>query len=448
MSLLLVAITSILGMFLGKLLFKKWFNHLTLYCLIFGGAIFLYELKLLPYIDIIPYAWSVMISSFLSFLFGILTIISARNVYIDNPTYIKKTNISLKIFSDDGKTLKYFILILSLFSLYSAIELWNNLINQFGSIPGVLLNAKVIYRLNVDGKLNATTPYLFLFGFVAIFFAGIYTAYKRKFTILTFLPLLTIILREVALAGRAGMLVAITEFAFSFFLFRHLLNNDLSQRFKFSKKNVLFGPIILIALFVVGSSLVRISRVSDTSENIAGASRELRQTEGNIFISPSIYLYFSSDIGVLSKYLASEGEATGFGQNTFMTFYSFLSKFGIIKKPSEFQKGYYIPMWTNTGTYLRELHADFGFTGIFLGPYLIGLFLTWLWFRFYEKKSLFVFVLLVYLNIIIGFSFFVMASRILYWTVGLVLNLISIPILEKIATSRQIKKYIHQIETN
>jgi oligosaccharide repeat unit polymerase len=421
-------------MILGKFLFKHWINHLTLYCLIFGGSLFLYELKLLPYLDLTPEAWFVMVSAFLSFLMGILSILSARNISRGNATHLEKSEISLKIFIDDGKTLKFAIIIFSIISMYSTIELWMIYIKQFGSIPAVLLNGQVIYRLNVSGKLTGNTPYLHLLGFVAIFLSGIYTAYKGKFTLLTFIPLLSIILREIALAGRAGMLFALVLFAFSFFLFKYLLDNDLHQRFKFSKISALFGAVILIILFIGGSSLVKATRVSDAaSTTYSAASKELRQTRGNIIISPSLYLYVSSDVGVLSKYLSSKGESTGFGQNTFLTLYTFLAKLDVLQKPNIYQRGYFIPMWSNTGTYLRELHADFGPAGVFLGPYLLGLLITWLWFKFYEKKSLIVFAFLVNLNIIVGFSFFVMATRVLYWSTSLALIIIFVPILERIA---------------
>jgi oligosaccharide repeat unit polymerase len=434
MSLLLISVISFLGMILGRYLFKHWFNHLTLYCLIFGGSLFLYELKLLPYMDLVPYTWFIMISSFLSFLVGTLTIVSARNLIQEKATLIEKSDISLKIFIDDGKVLKFTIIIFSIISMYSAIELWMIFINQFGSIPAVLLNGEVIYRMNVAGKIEGNTPYLHLLGFVAIFLSGIYTAYKKKFTLLTFIPLLSIILREIASAGRAGMLFAIMQFAFSFFLFKHLLDNDLNQRFRFSKISAFVGIIILLVLFIGGSSLVKATRVSDaTSKSYSAASKELRQTRGNIIISPSLYLYLSSDVGVLSKYLSSKGENTSFGQNTFLTLYTFLAKLDVMQKPNIYQRGYFIPMWSNTGTYLRELHADFGTTGVFLGPYLLGLLITWLWFKFYEKKSLITFAFLVNLNIIVGFSFFVMATRVLYWATSLALILIFIPILERMA---------------
>lgn len=434
MSLILIAVISFLGILLGKFFFKHWFNHLTMYCFVFGGSVFLYEIKLLPYVDIVPLTWFVIISAFFSFLMGVLTIITARNLYRENSIVIERSDINLKIFSDDGRILKYSIIFFSLISLYAAVEFWMVLIKQFGSIPAVFINAQVIYRLNITGKLSGTTPYIYLVGYVAVFLAGIYTSYKGKFTFLAFLPILSLILRDLAGSGRAGMLFALMEFIFTIILFRYLLNKDKLRRYNFSKLSILLVSVILLSLFIASASLVKVSRGVVKAENYSGASRELRQTRDNLILSPSLYLYLSSDVGVLSKYLSSEGERTPFGQNTFMTFYSFLAKFKVIEKPSEFQKGYYIPMWTNTGTYLRELHADFGIPGIFLGPFLIGLVLTWLWFKFYEKHSLIVLAFLVYLNIIVGFSFFVMATRVIYWLTSLLLLILFIPIIEKIST--------------
>ena len=441
MSLIIIFVISFLGILLGKFLFKHWFNHLTLYCFIFGGSIFLYEMKLLPYVDIIPFTWFIIISAFLSFLMGILTIIAARNLYNEKPTHIEHSDIMLTIFSDDGKVLKYSILFFSFISLYAAVEFWMVLIRQFGSIPAVFLNAQVIYRLNISGKLSGTTPYIYLVGYVAVFLAGIYTAYKGKFTLLAFIPIFSLILRDLAGSGRAGMLFALMEFIFTIILFRYLLNKDRLRRFKFSKLSIIVVSAILLGLFIASASLVKVSRGVVKAENYSGASRELRQTRDNLILSPSLYLYLSSDVGVLSKYFSSDGEDTPFGQNTFMTAYLFLSKFNIVERPHEFQKGYFIPMWTNTGTYIRELHADFGMLGVLLGPFLLGLLMTWFWFKFFENHSLIALVFLVYLNIIVGFSFFVMATRVIYWSTSLLMLILFLPILQKLAVYNKRKSF-------
>lgn len=432
MSLLLVTVISLLGIILGKILFKKWINHLTLYCLIMGGLIFFYEIKLLPYIEIKPIAWYYIAASFLAFLFGILTSFSAKNLIHTDKIFEKKSEIVLPIFYDGGKVLQYTLFVLSTICLLAAIQNWLVLINKFGSIAAVILNAVTVYRLNGQGEIKGIIPYISYTGYIAIFFSGIYTAYRRKFTLLTFFPFVGIIIKELASVGRAGMLFALMEFMFSFFLFRNLLNDDLKQKFRFSKINAVVAFVILILFFTISSSLVKISRGS--SESFTGTSKGLRQLKDNIIISPSLYLYLSSDVGVLSQYLSSEGDGTKFGQNTFLPVYDFLAKLGAVERPHDFQKGYYIPMWTNTGTYIRELHADFGITGVLTGSYLIGLILTWLWFNFYLRRNLIGFAFLVFLNLIIGFSFLVMVTRLLYWFISLILIILLIPFLERLAT--------------
>ena len=370
MSLILIAVTSILGIVIGKTMFRKWINHLTIYCFIMGGLIFLYELKLLPYPDIVPLAWFYIACSFLSFLFGILTIRAARNFSPQEGDSLK-TVLDLQMFADGGRALKYSIIVFSIIGLISAIQRWLVLINIFGSIPEVLVHAYTVYSFKVHQEqiIEEFIPILPQFIYVAIFFSGVYAAYKGKFSFLNFFPIIVIIIKQFTDFGRAELLFTLVEFFFAFFLFRNLLKRDLFQRFKFSKSNAVFVSILLLALVVSAASFIRITR--GTYENYQGMSRELKQLNENLVISPSVYLYLSSTIGVFSKYIESGGdEGTKIGENTFKGFYYFLSKFGIVEKPNSFQKGYYIPMWTNTGTYIRELHADFGIAGVFLGPYL------------------------------------------------------------------------------
>ncbi len=436
MSLLLIAFITILGILLGKYLFKKWSNHLTFYCIIMGGLVFLYQLKLLPYVNLIPLAWFFVIASFLSFLFGIITVVSARNLFPKIKIFFKESNIDLPIFSDGGKALKYSILFFSLIGLFVALQRWWVLIHMFGSIQGVMINAAIVYRLNVHREIKEFIPILPSFVYIAVFLSGIYTAYKGKFSFLSFFPFIDIVLKELTYFGRGEILLSLMEFMFSFLLFRHLLSDDKSKRFKFSKKNAIVASTVLMVFLIATSSLIRVSR--GNYENYVGASKGLSSLKSNFIISPSIYLYLSSDIGVFSQYLKAGGEHPYFGENTFLIFYDFLSKIGVIKRPSDFQKGYFIPMWTNTGTYIRELHADFGPAGVFIGSYLIGLLLTWLWFKFFEGKNLIVFAFLVYLYLIIGFSFLVMVTRLTQWYISLFFIILYLPLLEKAASRKSI----------
>jgi oligosaccharide repeat unit polymerase len=391
----------------------------------------LYELKLLPYVDIIPEAWFLVSFGFFAFLMGILTITSTKNLFPEGKDNLNTEETIIKIFSDDGKAVKLTVFILSTLCLLSAIQNWYVLVKLFGSIPAVLINATLVYRLNVHRDISGVIPYVSTLGFVAIFFSGLYTAYKGKFSFLTFYPFIGIILKELAEVGRAGMLFALIEYFTSFILFGYLLKDSLSHKQKFSKKNSVIAITILLLVIIISASVVKTARGS--FESYSGASKQLNKLEGNMIITPSIYLYLSSDLGVLSKYLENNSEKATFGQNTFLPIYSVLSKFDIVKRPSDYQMGYFIPMWTNTGTYIRELHADFGLWGTFLGPYLIGLITTWLWFRFYETKNLIVFSFLVFFFLIVGFSFLVMVTRLSYWFISLFLLMIFIPLVERMA---------------
>lgn len=438
MSLLLVAIVSVLGIILSKWLFSKWFNHLALYCIIMGGLIFTYELKLLPYPNVIPLAWFMLISSFLAFLLGVVTVFTSRYLNQEKYSLEDKRSLVLNLFNDGGRAIKYSILFFCFIGLFVALHRWFILIGKFGSIQAVVLNAALVYKLNVQGEIKEFIPILPSFVYVGVFLSGIYTAYKGKFSFLSFFPILTIILKELTYFGRGEMLFSSMEFVFTFLLFRHLLNKDSKKRFIFSKKNAFVAAILFLGLLIIASSFVRVSR--NARESYVGASRGLKQLNNNFLFSPSVYLYISCDVGVLSKYLELEKEENAIGQNTFRVVYELLSKLNLAEKPDFFPRGYYIPMWTNSGTYIRDIHADFGVLGVLLIPFLLGLTMTWLWFLFYTKGSIYVLTFLVYLFLIVGFSFLIMVTRLNIWFFGQALILMYLPFLEKLAQMKNIQK--------
>jgi len=300
-----------------------------------------------------------------------------------------------------------------------------------GSIPSVFLHAPRIYNLNVKGEIKDFIPYLPSFIYVGVFLSAIYTAYRRKFSFLSFFPLFCVVLKELTYFGRGEMLFSTMEFFITFFLMRNLLRRDSLQRFKFSKANAITAATFLFVLLIIAASFVRVAR--GAKEYYPGASKVLIDLRESMIITPSVYLYVSSDVGVLSKYLELEKEDAKFGENSFRIVYEFISKISNSEEPSFFQKMYHVATWTNTGTYLREIHADYGVVGVFLVPYLLGMIITFLWFNFYENKNLLILTVLVYLYIIIGFSFLMIITRLNIWFMGQVLTIAYLPLLNKMA---------------
>lgn len=434
MSALVAFSILLVGSLAGRKIFKTWINHLTIYFFVIGGLTFLFELKLLAYRNLSLTSWFFLISSTLAFLLGIMSVLSARQLNLSKIGFPRVTVESIPLFQGDGRILKYSAIFFSLVGLFVALHRWYIMINIFGSIPAVFVNAAWVYRINVKGEIKEFIPILPSFVYVGVFLSALYTAYKGKFSFLSFFPILCIILKELTYFGRGEMLFATLEFVFTFSLTRYLLRKEENVKYKFSKANATISIILLLAIVLTAASIVRSSR--GVKENIRGTSPVLKQLEDSFIFTPSVYFYLSSDLGVLDQYFRKDIESANFGENTLRGVYYLLSKLKLVDEPSFFQKGYFIPYWSNTGTWIRELHADFGFTGVIILPYIIGLISTWLWFKFFQEKKIYLLVFLVYLYIILAFSFLMMVTRLNQWFLSQLLILFFLPILNRLATKR------------
>lgn len=438
----LLCIASFLG---GKYLFQKWVNPLSSYTFIWFGMIFLFQLKLIRYHPLSNLTWSVILLSFLCFILGILLFFSARSVFFDNKKNIKITSDFL-IFEDGGKILKITIIIFATIGLLATLQHWYILINQFGDLQTIFINAGIVYRLRVNREIEGAIPYIQLCSYVAFFYGAIYTTYKRKITIYLIYPFFAIILEEIAIMGRAGLLLVLIEFLIIYFLVSYKQNFKKDKiKVKNNRGNVSIILIILLCI-ILSASLVRLFR-GTVESNIKGSTKQLNQLSEGFIISPSVYLYLSGNVGVLNKYLQMEKEENKyFGENTFLMFYSILSKFNIVKRPSDYQKGYFMPIWSNTGTYLREIHADFGIFGVLIIPLIISFLTSYYWFNYLKKQNLFSFTILVFLLIVIFFSWIAMATRLAIWMITFLILLVLNPVLEKLVLFR--KNYIYSKKIN
>ena len=430
MVFLILIITLLFSLFLSKILFKKWFNHLSVYSIIWFVLLFMYELKLLRYYDLSIDTWFVIALSYIAFHLGIGFYFSLKEGDKDS----KRSNSELSsnpIFYSQGKLLVIVTVITGVIGLVGAIQQWNILLHKYGSIQRIILSANDIYKMRVEGEIQGIA-YLPALAFVSLFFSALYSAYKRKISFISVLPFSAIILKDLANVARALMLFGLIEFTVVFVVAIYVFNLEETALIP-SHKSYFFRFILIIAIFVVSASFVR--SIKGSVEHYTAASSSLRRL--NIFdvITPSIYLYVSADVGVLNKYLEHSNEKTRFGENTFMPLYNILAKFDFVDKPNTYQKGYFIPMWTNTGTYIRELHADFGILGVVLGPFLLGFLATLFWFRFFYTKSLFDLILYTFISIIIFFSFLVMITRLGNWVIAFTLTLLIFWATQKIGES-------------
>ncbi len=414
----IIGISTIL---FSKYLFGKWFNHLFFYA--FSWMVFttLYELKLIRFITISFETWIIIISSFLFFILGILTVFAINN---HKPSSRDNTLLDYLIENKDliQKNINYLLLIFVAIGLLSAILHWYVLVKKFGSIPAVLVQANIIYKLRVEGNLEGGIPYINAFSYAAVFLGGLLTSLKGKLTFRATFPLMVIIFEGIASAGRAGIFLAFVEFTLTYVYFRHLLSKR-PDHFPLNKTNITISVVVVLILFIGSTTIIKSAR--KTFENYKASTQTLKDLESTYIITPSLYFYFSSNIGVLSKYFEHGGEKFYFGENTLLPFYNLLAKLDLIPQPQTYPKGYFIPLWSNSATYLRDLHEDYGYFGVFLAPFALGFFCTFLWFRFFENGTLFNFIILIYLNLIVAFSTFYIVTRAAVWYISFLILIFS-----------------------
>jgi oligosaccharide repeat unit polymerase len=429
MSLFLISFFAIVGIIASRLIFKFWFNHLAIYTFVWGGMLFLYELRLLDYYDIKPEAWFVIIIAYLIFFIGSIT---PFLFYKTGRTTNKLTNSFSALFADGGKSFGLILYIIGFISLAAALWNWYVLFHLYGSLVKILLSANEIYRMRIDSEIPGLLPYMGGFGYAGLILAGIYTVYKGKITFAASILLIAVILRDMSNFARIGILISFIIFICSLFLYK----NYSQKSFSTNKLKMVFVFIFTVVLIVVSASIVRLFRGS--YESYKGSKTELSEFKGNLIISPSIYLYLSAHVGVLSKYLDLETENTRFGENTLEPVYNFLAKFHMAEKVPFHQKGYYIPMWTNSSTYLRELHADFGYLGFFIGPYLLSFLTSIFLIRFYRDGNIYDFIILTSLFSIVTLTFFslIIRSPDLYFAMAILY--VVIPIIKKTARNNSV----------
>ncbi|MCL4706837.1 oligosaccharide repeat unit polymerase [bacterium] len=416
--LLLVAF-GLIGIIAGRLVFDRWFNHLTIYSLIWGAGLAMFEMRLIDYYPLVEEVWMLIGYAWVAFAAGsVIAIMAQRAVGVSPASPMTATPGHQT--ASERRIFSFAILVLSAIALISTLRRWLVLINMFGSIPGVLVNGYTIYRMRIAGETPGAIPYLSSFALAAILICGLYCARAGKIKFIVLIPLLIIILDDVSMAGRAKMSLGVALFISGYFLARPQARTD--QSFRTSDKlRWMLTFSLIFSLLLVAAEFVRSYR--GAYERFYGASQKLSKLEQNAFLTPSIYLYLSSHVGVFNAYWKAGGERYFPGSNTLAPVFRILAKLRVGDPVPHFTKFYNTPVSSNTGTYLRELHADFGVAGIMIAPFVLGWACTLLWSKVRTRSGLATIALLAHFYVIVVFSFLYQITRVGEWFVSLAVSL-------------------------
>lgn len=406
---------------MSRFAFRTWFNHVSLYTAIWSVSVMLFEWRLINYYPFELETWVVIIQCWLLFVVGAMTVVACQPPIRRAPFVeeIKAGSVGdqrrLRRLRDTLRALNAATFLVALYHVYLVSRLAGGLSNAF-------ILGNVLHSYAVSEGLPGRIPYISSLVFVAALLGGSYAAQKEKIPLVSVLPFVIIIIIDFANMGRADILTVMLLFASGYFLTpRSLGARHRDFKLKFRRLIMVF---VVASVVVGGADFIRSTR--KIQEKFRGSTTALKQLSGGRIITPSIYLYLTGSLGVLNRYIEAGGENTPVGGNTFLTVYRILEGLGVDVHADALQEWYKTPVHVNTGTYLRELHGDFGLFGLLVGPYILGLLCSVFWYRIHKFQRYSDLAVGGFLFTIVGMGFFVMATRIspvfVYFFVSLIIS--------------------------
>jgi oligosaccharide repeat unit polymerase len=184
--------------------------------------------------------------------------------------------------------------------------------------------------------------------------------------------------------------------------------------------------ISVLAVLVIGAEFVRGLR--ESSFQWYGITTKFEKYP---YVPASLYLYFSAHPGTFNAYLKADEEHPFPGTYTFAPVMRVLVRLGLADPVPLYQRFYNIPIPVNTGTYLRDIHAEFGAAGILIVPYLLGLICTMLWVRLKQKAGLMTTVWLSHLYVVVALTFLTQGTQVGFWFLSLLVSLLTVGMINR-----------------
>ncbi len=419
MTIILLATTGVAVVLMSRTIFSRWFNPIGAYTAIWFISLILFEVKLIRYDDLQPETWIIILGAWFIYCLGCLSVVGARFACSKSTRFPTAADLpqGSSSWAVEVSLLPKILWIINVIGMAVVVQYWYIGVKLYGSLQNIFIFGSLIYSERVAEGMPGTLPYLDAIAMSGAVLAGAYTAMIKKIRVVAILPLVIIVLVDFVNMGRGKMFFAAILFFSGYFVFR----DPSSRTGKFSPRTVI--PVLLAAAILWGGAeFVRSNRAA--TENLTGSTQALSKLRGSHFVTPSVYLYLTVHHGVFNQFLIHDDEHTPWGSNTFAPVYHILSKFGFDARSAVYQRFYTTPVRANTGTYLRELYADFGMPSVFLVPFFLGLGLTALWYWYQNSPSYVALMILAHVLLIMMMSLFFVATRAGDWFVSLFIGLI------------------------
>jgi oligosaccharide repeat unit polymerase len=387
--LVVLTVLTGIGIIIGRIWFKRWFNPLSAYSAIWGFCLCNYELRLIQYYLISAEAWFYIGAAWLSLYLGtaFVHLLGAHAKQLATPPLTVPLD-----------KLKKGILILSMIGAIGVIGQAISVLREFGSLSAAVLSASDLYNARTSNELSGL-PYLGSFSYAACTLAGIHVAMSGRFAFITLAPIMLVAAQLVFLVGRTGLGIAAV-----LFLVAALHATHPPRKRAWSWRHVLG---ISVAILLLAGSFLLVSSVRGLGVDYPGVTPAMDRISEYVPVAPSIYSNFSATPVAFSMYLSSphENKAGFWGMYTFGPIFRLLSRLGFPTRVAPYEEDYWTPFPVNTSTYLKNLHSDFGPIGIFIFPLIIGAAAAYLTRRTRIRPKLVDIVILSNIYVLVVFSF-------------------------------------------
>jgi oligosaccharide repeat unit polymerase len=391
------------------------------YGIVWGFSLTLFHVGLIRYYPLETETWIVIVSGWMAFLLGSATVVGARYACWSD---VKKNCGGTPEISESEHSLLLKILWTAniIVVAYAAHQVYI-VTKLVGNVTNFLALGNLFYSLRVHEGLPGTIPYLGSLSLTVCLLAGLYTSLVGRLKLVAIVPLLAMIVISITNMTRAFSVIGAILFLTGYFSnTRKIAQVSIITVAGRLKRAVLAA--LLVALFVSAMEVVRGNR--GMTERFAGATTALSRLGrgAGSFLTPSIVMYLSVQHGVLNQYLKEGIEDPPIGNYSFAPVWRALSKIGFNTYVAQHQPFYRVPMSANTGSYLRELHADYGIAGVVVGPFLLGLVATMFWLRYESTGSLLDLVVLGHVFVAVGISLFAFATQLGNWQASLIFGIV------------------------
>ena len=403
----------------SKMLFHTLLSPLGLYALIWLPLFGLYLMRLIDYEPISMEMWYAVIISFLAFCLGSVTPVLAWKSLGGLKHSNRDRELSPKtIFTTPKirKKLKVLLIALSLLSLLSVFGQWVTLIREFGGLVAIFEQAGKLRLFYVEGSRFGIYDYIHIFAFVGAIAGGAYLALFGFKNFISYIPMLSIVAFAVPITARLNIFWGIVLYLFAFITTRLAIGRTVKLNWC---RKIMVGMLSVLVfllfnmlylarvegeypLFVQYSS-PKILTFRDLCLDMFGSLGYL--IAGNLV---SNYAYATNTFAKLNAVVsgAAAPNALHWGTMSFAAFFRIFRKIGLTEEEFSGQlETILLPIPLKPGTYLAQAYYDYGWMGILILPYFLGIVTSWVFIRVTNRPSFTLIGTLTILYVTISYSF-------------------------------------------